>query len=162
MFAAGDRVVYPLHGGAIIKDIEARTQDGVQVEYYILQMLFESMTVSVPVSSAQKLGLRNIGDEQTLAQIEAALHETPDVSSVKSISWNKRFQMYMEKIKSGSVTEVAKIFKILMILEHAKKISVGERRLLHSTKQILQSEVMLIKNIDEKKAASWLDECCGC
>lgn len=162
MFAAGDRVVYPLHGGAIIKDIEARTQDGVQVEYYILQMLFESMTVSVPVSSAQKLGLRNIGDENTLAQIEAALHEIPDVSSVKSISWNKRFQMYMEKIKSGSVTEVAKIFKILMVLEHTKKISVGERRLLHSTKQILQSEVMLIKNIDEKKAGSWLDECCGC
>ena len=101
MFATGDRVVYPLHGGAIIKDIEARTQDGVQVEYYILQMLFESMTVSVPVSSAQKLGLRNIGDEHTLAQIASALQEMPDVSSVKSISWNKRFQLYMEKIKSG-------------------------------------------------------------
>lgn len=162
MFATGDRVVYPLHGGAIVKDIEARTQDGVQVEYYILQMLFESMTVSVPVSSAQKLGLRNIGDEHTLAQIASALQEMPDVSSVKSISWNKRFQLYMEKIKSGSVTEVAKIFKILMVLEHMKKISVGERRLLHSTKQILQSEVMLIKNIDEKKAGRWLDECCGC
>ena len=48
MFAAGDRVVYPLHGGAIVKDIEAREQGGLSVEYYILQMLFDSMTVSVP------------------------------------------------------------------------------------------------------------------
>ena len=162
MFAAGDRVVYPLHGGAIVKDIEERNQDGMNVKYYILQMLFESMTVSVPVTSAEKLGLRTIGDEETLAQIEAALHEMPDVSSVKSISWNKRFQLYMDKIKSGSVTEVAKIFKILMVLEQAKKISVGERRLLHSTKQILQSEVMLIRNVEAKEAANWLDACCQC
>ena len=28
MFATGDRVVYPLHGGAIIKEIEQREQDG--------------------------------------------------------------------------------------------------------------------------------------
>lgn len=162
MFAAGDRVVYPLHGGAIVKDIEERNQDGMNVKYYILQMLFESMIVSVPVKSAEKLGLRTIGDEETLAQIETALHEIPDVSSVKSISWNKRFQLYMDKIKSGSVTEVAKIFKILMVLEQAKKISVGERRLLHSTRQILQSEVMLIRNMDAKEAANWLDACCQC
>ena len=65
MFATGDRVVYPLHGGAIVKDIEAREQGGAKVEYYILQMLFESMTVSVPVNNAEKLGLRYIGDEST-------------------------------------------------------------------------------------------------
>ena len=161
MFAAGDRVVYPLHGGAIVKDIEAREQGGLRVEYYILQMLFDSMTVSVPVKNAEKLGLRYIGDETTLQTIASVLHEVPDVVSVKSISWNKRFQLYMDKIKSGSVTEVAKIFKILMLLEHGKKISVGERRLLHSTKQILQSEVMLIRNVDANEAGSWLDECCN-
>ena len=161
MFAAGDRVVYPLHGGAIVKDIEAREQGGLRVEYYILQMLFDSMTVSVPVKNAEKLGLRYIGDEETLQTIASVLHEVPDVVSVKSISWNKRFQLYMDKIKSGSVIEVAKIFKILMLLEHGKKISVGERRLLHSTKQILQSEVMLIRDIDANEAGSWLDECCN-
>ena len=66
----------------------------------------------------------------------------------------------MDKIKSGSVVEVAKIFKLLTLLERNKKISVGERRLLHNTKQILQSEVMLIRDIDAQKASNWLDECC--
>ena len=68
--------------------------------------------------------------------------------------------LYMDKIKSGSVVEVAKIFKLLTLLERNKKISVGERRLLHSTKQILQSEVMLIRDVDAQNAGSWLDSCC--
>ena len=160
MFAAGDRVVYPLHGGAIVKNVEQREQNGEKIDYYILQMLFESMTVAIPVNSAQKLGLRKIGDESTLALIQDVLREVPDVQAVKSISWNRRFQLYMEKIKSGSVVEVAKIFKLLTLLERNKKISVGERRLLHSTRQILQSEVMLIRDIDAQNAGSWLESCC--
>ncbi|MDY4920615.1 MAG: CarD family transcriptional regulator [Phascolarctobacterium sp.] len=160
MFAAGDRVVYPLHGGAIVKEVQQREQDGNIVEYYILQMLFESMTVALPVSSAEKLGLRTIGDEASLVMLKAVLQETPDVQAVKSISWNRRFQLYMDKIKSGSVVEVAKIYKLLTLLERNKKISVGERRLLHSTRQILQSEVMLIRDCEAQAAASWLEECC--
>lgn len=66
----------------------------------------------------------------------------------------------MDKIKSGSILEVAEVFKTLSLLEKDKKISVGERRLLHSTKQILQSEIMLIKNINAQQADLWLKKCC--
>ena len=93
-------------------------------------------------------------------EVAAVLHEVPDVQSVKSISWNRRFQVYMEKIKSGCIIEVAKVFKILFVLEQDKKISVGERRMLHNAKQILQSEIMLIKDIDAAQAEAWLKECC--
>lgn len=159
MFAAGDRVVYPLHGGAIVKEIDHRSQDGGVVDYYILQMLFENMVVAIPVSNAEKLGLREVGGVEVLDELEHVLHEMPDVQSVKSISWNRRFQLYMDKIKTGSVVEVAKIFKILTLLERAKKISVGERRLLHNTKQILQSEIMLIRDVGADEAGDWLEEC---
>lgn len=160
MFATGDRVVYPLHGGAIIKEIEQREQNGMLVDYFILQMLFENMTVSIPVENADKLGLRNIVSEEKLAEVAAVLQEIPDVQAVKSISWNRRFQVYMEKIKSGCILEVAKVYKILSVLEQDKKISVGERRLLHNAKQILQSEIMLVKDIDAAQAEAWLKECC--
>ncbi len=93
--------------------------------------------------------------------VQNTLHEIPDVQTVKAISWNRRFQLYMQKIKSGSVAEVARIFKILTILERRKKISVGDGRLLHSTKQILQSEIMLIKDVDAEKADNWLERCCN-
>ncbi len=160
MFATGDRVVYPLHGGAIIKEIEQREQDGVLVDYFILQMLFENMTVSIPVANAEKLGLREIVAPEALVEVAAVLQEIPDVQSIKSISWNRRFQVYMEKIKSGCILEVARVYKILAVLEQDKKISVGERRLLHNAKQILQSEIMLVKNIDAADAEIWLKECC--
>lgn len=160
MFAAGDKVVYPLHGGAIIKEIRIKEQNGIDIAYYVLQMLFENMVVAIPVGNAERLGLRPISDNEVLIKVEAVLREVPDVQSVKSISWNRRFQLYMQKIKSGDILEVAKIFKMLSIMENNKKISVGERRLLHNTKQILQSEIMLIKNIDVDAADRWLDDCC--
>ena len=74
MFATGDRVVYPLHGGAIIKEIERREQDGAIVEYFILQMLFENMTVSIPVSNATKLGLREIVPVEKLDEVARKQH----------------------------------------------------------------------------------------
>lgn len=160
MFAAGDRVVYPLHGGAIIKDIEQRNENGEVKEYFVLQMLFDKMIISVPVCSAEKVGIRFIVDDSQLEDVVAVLQETPDLKSVKSISWNRRFHIYMDKIKTGDILEVAKVFKILVTLEGDKKISVGERRLLHSAKQILQSEIMLVKNIDAQQADSWLKSAC--
>ena len=156
MFAAGDRVVYPMHGGAIIKNIEQREHDGALKEYYILEMLFEHMTVAVPVANAERLGLRPIVDKKELKAVAEVLESTPNVQEIKSISWNRRFQIYMDHIKTGSITEVAKIFKILTILESNKKISVGERRLLHNAKQILQSELMLVMDIAADAAEIWI------
>lgn len=160
MFAAGDRVVYPLHGGAVVKNIECRECNGEIREYLILQTVFENMLVTVPVRSAAKIGLRQIVSEAELEQVVHVLQEIPDLKSIKSISWNRRFHIYMDKIKSGSIEEVARVFRILSCLENDKKISVGERRLLHNTRQILQSEIMLVKNIDADQAGKWLQECC--
>ncbi|MDO4179199.1 MAG: CarD family transcriptional regulator [Phascolarctobacterium sp.] len=161
MFATGDRVVYPMHGGALIQDIQHREQNGAVVDYYVLKMIFENMTVAIPVANAEKLGLRPIGDEASLESIKSVLQEEQNVQAYKSISWNRRFQLYMDRIKTGSVLEVARIYKVLYLLEQGKKISVGERRLLHTTRQILQSEIMLIKDIDAEQAGSWLTSCCS-
>ena len=157
MFTTGDRVVYPLHGGAIIEDIEKLEQNGTAQDYFVLRMLFENMTVSLPVCNAEKLGLRPIVSNAKLEEVEQVLHEEPDVQKVKQISWNRRFHYYMDKIKSGCILEVAWVFKVLTVLEQEKNISVGERRLLHNAKQILQSEIMLVKGIDADKAEAWLD-----
>lgn len=160
MFACGDRVVYPLHGGAVIKEIQQREQNGEVKEYFILEMLFEHMTVAIPVANAERLGLRYIVDEAELEKVAEVLQEVPDIQAVKSISWNRRFQIYMEQIKSGNILEVARVYKLLVLLERVKKISVGERRLLHNAKQVLQSEIMLVRGVDAGEAERWLKECC--
>lgn len=158
MFAIGDRVIYPMHGGAIVKAIDSHVHNNIANDYYVLEMLFECMTLSVPVAHAENLGLRNIVSEKELESVAEVLKSMPDVREIKSISWNRRFQIYMDWIKSGKITEVARVFKILKILEKNKKISVGERRLLHNTKQILQSELMLVRDIDAQTAEQWIYE----
>lgn len=160
MFAEGDRVVYPLHGGAVIKAIEKRSDGDEVKEYFVLQMLFDKMQVSVPVSNAEKVGLRYIATDNELDKVAEVLQIMPNVQSIKSISWNRRFHVYMNKIRTGNILEVAEVFKILISLEKDKKISVGERRLLHNTKQILESEIMLIRDCDAEKAEMWLKSYC--
>lgn len=158
MFAVGTCVVYPMHGGVKVTGIDEHEYDGKKTKYYILKALCGDMVVSVPVSSAEKLGLRPAVQPTVLTKVETVLKTCPDVKSIKSISWNRRLQMYMEMLKSGDLVEVAKIYKLLSELDTQKRISVGERRLLHTARSIIVSELMLVKKVEEEMAGSWLDE----
>ena len=80
------------------------------------------------------------------------------VKSIKSVSWNRRLQMYTDKLKSGNLVEVAGTYKLLRELDKQKRISVGERRLLHVARSIVVSELMLVKKVEEQLAEAWLDE----
>lgn len=158
MLAVGSNVIYPMHGGARITGIDEHEYDGKKVKYYILTTLCSKMTVSVPVESAERLGMRSVAKPSYATKIEAALRDMPDVQKIKSVSWNRRLQLYTEKLKTGDILEVAKIYKVLKILDGMKKISVGERRLLRTSKSIIISELMLMNNESEEKAAQWVEE----
>lgn len=158
MLAVGSCVVYPMHGGMRVTGIDEHDYDGEKTKYYILKALCGDMMVSVPVDSAEKLGLRQAVKPAVLTAVEAALKVMPDVKSIKSVSWNRRLQMYTNKLKSGDLVEVAGTYKLLSELDKQKRISVGERRLLHVARSIMVSEVMLVKKIEEELASAWLDE----
>ena len=158
MLAIGTSVVYPMHGGGKIIGIDVHEQDGVKKKYYILKLLYSDMTVSIPVDEAEKLGLRCIVKVSALAKVVSALQGEPNITKIKSISWNRRLPLYIERLKTGDIVEVAKIYKLLVKLDSEKRISVGERRLLHTAKNIIESELMLVKNIEEKVADKWLSD----
>lgn len=158
MLAVGSCVVYPMHGGMRVTGIDEHDYDGKKIKYYILRALCGDMMVSVPVDSAEKLGLRQAVKPAVLTAVEAALKVMPDVKSIKSVSWNRRLQMYTDKLKSGNLVEVAGTYKLLRELDKQKRISVGERRLLHVARSIVVSELMLVKKVEEQLAEAWLDE----
>ena len=89
--------------------------------------------------------------------LEKVLEERPDDYN-KSITWNRRFNMYLEKMKSGNVFEVADVIRTLQVQENEKKLSTGERRLLGTARQILISEVMLVKNAEQQDIENWLNK----
>ena len=105
MFAVGDKVVYPMHGAGVVKTIEKRERDGQSVDYLILAMLLGEMKVMVPVDSVERVGLRHVIENDDIDAVEKVLEERPDNYN-KAITWNRRFNMYLEKMKSGNVFEV--------------------------------------------------------
>ena len=155
MFAIGDKVVYPMHGAGINEEVEERSMDGNIVEYFILQMLLGDMKVMIPKGNVERVGVRHVVEQDVLTQVEAVLKDRPE-NIMKTITWNRRFNMYLDKMKSGDIFEVADVVRTLAVQEDTKKLSTGERRLLNTAKQILLSEVMLVRSCDGPKSEAWL------
>ena len=150
MFAVGDKVLYPMHGAAVIKNVEQKQIDGRAVNYFVLKMLLSDMKVMIPEVNVDKIGLRPIVNK-------AVLKARPE-NKMKRITWNRRYNMYVDKMKTGDIFEVADVVRTLTVQETEKKLSAGERRLLTTAKQILLSEFMLVESVDEEKSEKWLDQ----
>ena len=115
------------------------------------------MKVMVPVDSVERVGLRHVIENDDIDAVEKVLEERPDNYN-KAITWNRRVNMYLEKMKSGNVFEVADVIRTLQVQENEKKLSTGERRLLGTARQILISEVMLVKNAEQQDIENWLNK----
>ena len=155
MYKIGDKVVYPMHGAGEIVALEDKEVFGEVKEYYVLNMPIGGMKVSLPVDSVDKIGVRNIITDEEADQL---LEDFSNHECDETTNWNKRYRENMEKIKSGSVTRVAFVVKALMIRDRAKGLSTGERKMLSSAKQILLSELILVKGITADKAESLISE----
>ncbi len=155
MYKIGDKVVYPMHGAGIIVALEDKEVFGITKEYYILNMPIGGMKVSLPVDSIDKIGVRDIISNEEADQL---LEDFYNHECDETTNWNKRYRENMEKIKSGSITSVAFVVKALMIRDKAKGLSTGERKMLSSAKQIMLSELMLVKGISVGEAEVMISE----
>ena len=157
MFAIGDKVVYPMHGAGVVEAIEERIFDSRPTKYLVLSMFLGNMKVHVPLESVDKIGLRTVSDAKAVKKIEGVLKERT-ANNMRSITWNRRFAIYVDKMKSGNVLDLAEVIRILAVQDHEKKLSTGERRLLASARQILASELMITANSDLASAEAWIDK----
>ena len=140
MFTVGDRIAHPMHGAGIIDSIETRKTDGREREYYVLKIPVGGMSVMIPTETSAQIGVRPIVDSD---EAESILKSIPDIEVNMTQNWNKRYRENMLKIKSGDLMEVAEVVKGLMQRETDRGLSTGERKMLHSAKQILISEIVL-------------------
>lgn len=154
MFKVGDKVVYPMHGAGIIEAIEEKEVLGEKRRYYIMRMPIGEMKVMVPLDSVEEIGLRQVIDEEGIKQVFDILKEK---NSTMSANWNRRYRANLEKIKSGDVYEVAEVVRNLVIRDKEKGLSTGERKMLESARQILISELVLAKGLEEEKVEHLLE-----
>ncbi|MHC1722674.1 MAG: CarD family transcriptional regulator [Aminipila sp.] len=155
MYTVGDKVVYPMHGAGVIEEIEEKKILGEIRKYYILKLPYGDMKVMIPVESCNNVGVREIISEQQLERVLSILKE--DSSDMPS-NWNRRNRENMDKLKTGDIVEVAEVVRNLVRMDRQKKLSTGEKKMLSNAKQILLSEIILVRNIGPNEANDIIDE----
>ena len=155
MFSVGDLAVYPAHGVGIIERIENQEISGCEQDFYVMRILDNNMIIMIPTNNVNNVGLREIIDETELPRLYSIL-EKRDVT-LDNQTWNRRYREYMDKIKTGSVFEVAEVYRDLLMLRVEKELSFGERKMLETARTLLIKEISLAKQIGESQVEKDLD-----
>ena len=155
MFRIGDKIVHPMHGAGVVDEIVKRRINGVVRDYYSLKLPIGGMLVMIPTDHCEEIGVRSVlsGDEA-----ERVLGQMSDIQVEMDTNWNHRYRENMLRLKSGDLLEVAKVVKGLMLRDGRRGLSTGERKMLHSAKQILISEIGMAQSISYQEAESRINE----
>lgn len=156
MYQIGDKIVHPMHGAGVIDDIVTQNVSGTTREYYLLRLPTGSVTVLIPISSCESIGIRPIISKD---EAQTLLSSIDSIVCEDESNWNRRYRENMDHIKSGNLTEVACVIKSLTARELRKPLSTGERKMLSSAKQILYSELELAMNCSECELDAHIRRC---
>jgi len=148
--------VYPAHGVGRIKAIETQNIGGVDQAFYVMKILDNDMTIMIPTINSDNVGLRAIISRKEVDKVIEILKER-DIK-ISSQTWNRRYRDYMEKIKTGSVFEVAVVLRDLFILRVDKELSYGERKMMETAKSLLIKELSLAQDLAEEKIEQQIEE----
>ncbi len=148
-FSVGDLAVYPAHGVGRIEAIESRVVNGETHDFYILKVLENGMVIMIPTMNVESVGLREVIGEDDIPKVYAIMQAKDDNASDNQ-TWNRRYREYMDKIKTGSLYEVAEVFRDLYLLKLNKDLSFGERKLYDTAQGLLVSELSTAKNKKEE------------
>ncbi len=148
-FKVGEKVVYPAHGVGVIDSLQVRNVSGTQKKFYMLRIVDSEMTIMIPTENVQTVGLRRIIGRDMVSKVYKILREKK--VEVDQQTWNRRYREYTEKIKTGSVLEIAKVLRDLFVLKADKELSFGERKMLDTARNLLVKELAIARSFPEEK-----------
>jgi CarD family transcriptional regulator len=155
-FSVGDKAIYPAQGLAEVTAIEDREVAGFKQRFYVLKVADTEKTIMVPVDRVNSVGLRQVINKKEIGEVYSILKER-DVE-IDTQTWNRRYRGYIEKIKTGSVFEVAEVLRDLFLLRNDKTLSFGEKKMLDMAKRLLVQELSVAKNMDEDSITEELED----
>lgn len=155
MYKIGERIVYPMHGAGVIESIEEREILGATRKYYIMRMPIGDMKVMIPLDQVDDIGVRKVIDPVEIENVLALLAAD---TTLMHQNWNRRYRANMDLIKSGDIYEIADVVRNLTLMDKVKVLSTGERKMLSNARQILISEIVLVKEMTELEASTLIEE----
>ncbi len=157
-FKVGEKVVYPAHGVGIIDSIQTRVIQGKAQTFYMLRILDNDMTIMIPTDNVAAVGLRRVIGKDMVNKVYQILRERKKKKQVDQQTWNRRYREYTEKIKTGSVLEIATVLRDLSVLKADKELSFGERKMLDLARNLLVKELSIAKAHPEEKIKQELEQ----
>lgn len=157
-FKVQDKVVYPAHGVGVIESIQNRKVSGSEQKFYMISIVETGMKIMVPTVQAKTVGLRKVVDTKTVEKVYDILRDKN--VTIDNQTWNRRYREYSQKIKTGSVLEIATVIRDLSVLKADKELSFGERRMLDTAQGLLVKELSIAKSSTEDTIKAELDSLC--
>ena len=154
-YKIGDKVVYPNHGVGVIEQINYGVLNGRTERYYMIRVVVSGLRVMVPQSNAATVGLRSVIRSTDTSKVLGFL-EKGKLNSHHD--WKHRFKENSERMRTGSLLEVAVVLKSLIALHQAKPLSFREKKMLERARYLLVSELAMARNCDESKVEELLTD----
>lgn len=148
-FKTGDKAVYPAHGVGEVEGVESREILGQKQKVYVLRILDNGMKIMIPTNKVGSVGLREVIPKSKVKEVYKIL-KAKNGNSTRSQTWNRRYREYMEKIKTGSIFDIAEVLRDLYLLKFDKDLSFGERKMLDTARNLLIKEISVARNVKER------------
>ncbi len=154
-FSIGDKSVYPAHGVADVVALESKQIGNDEITFYHLQVVGSGLKIIVPVHKAEENGMRSVATPEQIAEMFELLrdHEIPTDRQ----TWNRRYRGFMEKIRAGSLLDVAEVYRDLSLLSTRKTLSHGERQMLRTAQDLLVRELTIAQSARESEIVEALE-----
>ncbi len=149
----GDKVVYPNHGVGVIEQISSRTIGATVEKFFTLKINSSSLRVSIPLGNLHNVGLRRVIKN---GEVQKIVDFLTTGKCENHTDWKFRFKENSEKMRTGSLLEVAFVLKSLLMLNQSKPLSFREKKMLDRARYLLVSELALAKNQGEDEVESIL------
>lgn len=156
VFNVGDMAVYPAHGVGKIESIEKKQIGDKEQAFYVMRILDSNMVIMIPTAGSKTVGLRNIISPTEVKKVFDILSEKR--GEIEPQPWNQRYREYMEKIKTGSVYQIAAVLRDLFLLREDKDLSFGERKMMDTAKNLLIKEIALANELKETQVEQNIEQ----
>ena len=156
MYKVGDRVVYPMHGVGTIESVEKKSVLGHKDEYYIIRLVNNDMKVMIPVKNGDSVGIRHVIAKTQVKKIIDLLKNA--ASGAIEEDWKLRYELNVNKVKSGNLVEVAEVARDLYRRGRDRELSTMERKLYESAYNLIIYELAMSRDVNIEEAGNIVSE----
>ena len=154
-FKIGQKVVYPNHGVTIVESIGESVIDGAEHNFYHLRVLSNDSKVMVPEENLDLVGLRPLCGAKEIKALFGLLQDG-NIDTYKD--WKGRYKQNLDKMKTGSLEDVAEVLKNLRLVSQKKSLSFREKKMYERAKYFIVSEVAHVRDIDTEEAEKQVEK----